>query len=227
MDGIRESNRLLPDRWAESSMVAYLLGQLPQDSAAELEDAFFADEELFAALRSVETELIHAYLRGDYGQVRAFQKSTRDTQPAGQKVRGRMCRESEPAVSSRPLVAWFFLRPAAMKFALLACRPGRWFRLLFIALRESRPRVRGLQRFVGARAASTCRARLALIDRVRAPETAVPGNAGQALRIELRASRGRMPTTPYFRSDGTRFGAAECLGGEHAVRNFCRGFEPQ
>jgi hypothetical protein len=44
-------------------MIGYLLGDLPEEAAEELESACFSDDSLFAALCAVERELIHAYLR--------------------------------------------------------------------------------------------------------------------------------------------------------------------
>ncbi|MGO9271181.1 MAG: hypothetical protein ACLQOO_13150 [Terriglobia bacterium] len=45
-------------------MIAYLVGDLPDEVAAELEHACFSDDSLFATICAVERELIHAYLRG-------------------------------------------------------------------------------------------------------------------------------------------------------------------
>ncbi|MGA2739011.1 MAG: hypothetical protein ABSG65_16355 [Bryobacteraceae bacterium] len=57
---------MAPDGRDEPSMIAYLLGLLPQDAAAALEASFFTDERLFDDLCLAETELIHAYLRGEF-----------------------------------------------------------------------------------------------------------------------------------------------------------------
>jgi hypothetical protein len=45
-------------------MIAYLLGDLSEEVAEELEHACFSDDSLFATVCAVERELIHAYLRG-------------------------------------------------------------------------------------------------------------------------------------------------------------------
>jgi hypothetical protein len=45
-------------------MIAYLVGDLPDGAAKEMEHACFSDDSLFATLCAVERELIHAYLRG-------------------------------------------------------------------------------------------------------------------------------------------------------------------
>lgn len=77
-----------PDRRDETSMVAYLLGQLPEDEAAELESSFFLDEGLFAALCSVEAELIHAYLRGELTgpRLRRFEEVYSGSTPRGRRL---------------------------------------------------------------------------------------------------------------------------------------------
>lgn len=41
---------------------SYLLGELPENEAEALEEAFFADDELFAILQSVEDDLVDAYV---------------------------------------------------------------------------------------------------------------------------------------------------------------------
>ena len=43
----------------------YLLGELPEEQQAELEQRYFADDELFERLMAVEDELINRYARNE------------------------------------------------------------------------------------------------------------------------------------------------------------------
>jgi hypothetical protein len=206
MDGIRESNRLLPDRWAESSMVAYLLGQLPQDSAAELEDAFFADEELFAALRSVETELIHAYLRGGLtgARLQRFEEVYAGSTAGGRRLEAeREWFEAAKLVDEGKRTGGVELRDrwwrgffsdgsAAMKFAaVLVCLAGALvFGWLVHRVAGIEAEVRGLRAGLSAPAsAPQLVASFVLAPGLTRGEGAqkrivLPGNAGQ-VRFEL------------------------------------------
>ena len=49
----------------EDTMTRYLLGQLPEQDAATLEERFFRDDDFFEELRAVEADLIDQYVRGE------------------------------------------------------------------------------------------------------------------------------------------------------------------
>jgi len=52
------------DHISNESMRSYLLGQLPDDQAAVLEEEYFSNREVFLKIQSVETALIADYLDG-------------------------------------------------------------------------------------------------------------------------------------------------------------------
>jgi hypothetical protein len=55
---------LPPKEWDEQSLVAYLLGDLPELEVVRLEDAYFSEPKLFELLEALERELQDEYLRG-------------------------------------------------------------------------------------------------------------------------------------------------------------------
>ncbi|MCP3978005.1 MAG: hypothetical protein GY716_01565, partial [bacterium] len=46
-------------------LVRYLLGELPDDDAGDLEQAVLTDGGLFEQLRAIEDDLVDAYVRGE------------------------------------------------------------------------------------------------------------------------------------------------------------------
>jgi len=52
----------------EKSMVRYLLGDLPAEEEARIEDRAFADRDYMGALDAAEADLIDAYVRGELSQ---------------------------------------------------------------------------------------------------------------------------------------------------------------
>lgn len=54
-----------PGSWDDQSLFAYLLGELPGELSAQLENQYFRDDELFSKVCSVEHELLDRYLRGE------------------------------------------------------------------------------------------------------------------------------------------------------------------
>jgi hypothetical protein len=58
---------LTSDPHNDEVIVHYLLGELPEEKQTELEERYFADDELHDRVRAVETELAEAYVRGELG----------------------------------------------------------------------------------------------------------------------------------------------------------------
>ena len=53
----------------ESTLVRFLLGELPEEEMAALEERFFRDDSLFDELRAAEAELVDRYVRGELSGV--------------------------------------------------------------------------------------------------------------------------------------------------------------
>ncbi|HEY7162220.1 MAG TPA: hypothetical protein VH815_13220 [Acidobacteriota bacterium] len=55
----------MPEEYSSSELIKYLLRELPEDQAEELEQRYFTNEDSFDELRRVEAELIDSYVAGE------------------------------------------------------------------------------------------------------------------------------------------------------------------
>jgi hypothetical protein len=118
--------------------VRYLLGEMDEHERERLQEAYFADDALFARLLEAEDDLVDAYVRGRLSEARRLRFEQRFGQAPAHAGRLRFARALQraagvPAAAApprrRPLPAWTAAAAAVLACVLLAAwwasRPGR------------------------------------------------------------------------------------------------------
>ena len=85
----------------------YLFGELGETEQAAMEDAFFADDDLFTELRTLENDLADCYARGEMtGDERArFEKSFAKFPSRGEKIANAAALQKFIAAENQPKIA--------------------------------------------------------------------------------------------------------------------------
>lgn len=115
------------DHISNESMKAYLLGQLPEDQAAVLEEKYFTNREFFLQVQSAETALISDYLDGSLpsAEKQRFESRYLQVPLLQRKVEEvRQQRAAQPSVVRTSI--WFQLRLAFGIAAVLVLTLGLW-----------------------------------------------------------------------------------------------------
>jgi hypothetical protein len=115
------------DHISSVSMRAYLLGQLPEDQAAVLEEEYFTNREFFLRVQSAETALISDYLDGSLSSAEkeSFESRYLQVSLLQQKVEEvRRQRVARPSAARASI--WTRLRPAYGMAAVLLLALGVW-----------------------------------------------------------------------------------------------------
>ena len=79
----------MPTPLDDATLRRYLLGELPEDEAESLEEAYFADAEALALVREAEDDLLDDYAAGRLGtgERLAFERRRLGTPPQRERLR--------------------------------------------------------------------------------------------------------------------------------------------
>ena len=191
----------------ETLLVKYLLGDLPEDRQAEVEDRAFADREFLDALEATEADLIDAWVRGELSpsERRAFERRFLTSPQRRNKVEfaralAKVTSESQPAEAPRKTfwrwpfgMQWSPALQWAAGLAFLFCVAATtWFAIENAAMRSrmSVLEARLDQEHHRSTAAAPGVASLVLLPGLSRSETRVPqlslDPAVQIVRIEVK-----------------------------------------
>jgi anti-sigma factor RsiW len=116
------------DHISNESMKAYLLGQLPEDQAAVLEEKYFTNREFFLQVQSAETALISDYLDGNLPSAEKQRFESRYLQvPLLQSKVEEARRQRAAQPSTAHATIWPRLRLVVGIAAVLTLTLGLWF----------------------------------------------------------------------------------------------------
>lgn len=110
-----------PDLPLDREIVSYLLGDLPEPAAGQLEDRFVSDPELFEHLQAVEADLVDAYVSGTLppaDRVRLEERLLPSAEGRAKIAFARALHERATATAERARRRWW--RPLAAAFVLAA-----------------------------------------------------------------------------------------------------------
>ncbi|MBM4777455.1 MAG: hypothetical protein GQE15_07100 [Archangiaceae bacterium] len=99
---------------------AYLLGELPDDRASQLEDEAFDNDERFEELRAYEVELMDAYLSGELSKERSDRFDTKLKSDPELRARLNTARAFKLKVKAAPVkkASWFATLFTSRRFPL-------------------------------------------------------------------------------------------------------------
>ena len=134
----------------DALMIRYLLGTASEEEQAQLEEKFFADDDLYQQLKALEDELRYEYARGGLtdAERRAFEARFVTTAEERRKVelaKEVLAKVREVAPVTAKVSVWhslasLFAAPrlamAASALAIVMIAAGSWFAIQTVQLRQ-------------------------------------------------------------------------------------------